>query len=89
MCFGHDDWSLYGGDLSENGDYGLTDLAGIDFVALVVSLGVEGWRVEQADNLRGDLEWALSLGRPSLLEVMVDLLRSSTLLWVLPSLDVT
>ncbi len=64
--------SLYGGDLVERGDYALTDLRGMDFVTLAAGMGVEGRRVAQPQYLRASLEWALSLGRPSLLEVMVD-----------------
>ena len=35
-------------------------------------MGVEGRRVEVPDDLRPALEWSLALGRPSLLEVMID-----------------
>ncbi|HLB12338.1 MAG TPA: thiamine pyrophosphate-binding protein [Dehalococcoidia bacterium] len=64
--------SLYGGEIAERGDYSATDLAGLDFVALAGSMGVEGRRVEVPDDLRPALEWSLALGRPSLLEVMID-----------------
>ncbi|MDP2727022.1 MAG: thiamine pyrophosphate-binding protein [Dehalococcoidia bacterium] len=64
--------SLYGGERVERRDYALADLTGIDFVALASSLGVEGRRVEKAQDLCSSLEWALALGKPSLLEVMLD-----------------
>lgn len=64
--------SLYGGERAERGDYDCTELAGIDFVALAASLGVEGRRVERPQDLRPALEWALTPARPSLLEVLLD-----------------
>ncbi len=64
--------SLYGGDCSEQSNYYCAELGGIDFVGLAGSLGVEGRRVERAQDLRASLEWSLGQNRPTLLEVLVD-----------------
>lgn len=64
--------SLYGGERTEQGNYDCAELRGIDFVALAASLGVEGRRVERPQDLRSSLEWSMTQGRPTLLEVMVD-----------------
>ncbi|MDO8689705.1 MAG: thiamine pyrophosphate-binding protein, partial [Dehalococcoidia bacterium] len=52
--------SLYGGECSEQSNYYCAELGGIDFVGLAGSLGVEGRRVERAQDLRPSLEWSLA-----------------------------
>jgi benzoylformate decarboxylase len=63
---------LYGGRIAERGEYGCVELEGLDFVQLARGFGVEGRRVAKPDELRPALEWGLALGRPALLEVMLD-----------------
>lgn len=64
--------SLYGGELSERGDYRCADLSGLDFVKLAAGMGVEGRRVERPEDLRPALEWVLGLGKPAVLDVAID-----------------
>lgn len=49
-----------------------TDLPDLDFVALAAAQGVQGLRVERAEQLRPALEQALQSGRPMLVEIEVD-----------------
>jgi benzoylformate decarboxylase len=43
----------------------------VDFVGVAEGLGVQGFRVEQPDELRPTLEKALNLGRPALVDVHI------------------
>ena len=68
------DFILYGA-LQEFGEYlgtsGLpgTDLPGLDFVALAAGYGIDGQRVESADQLDGALAAAFFDQSPHLIEV--------------------
>jgi len=43
----------------------------VDFVGVAGGLGVQGFRVEQPDELQPTLEKALNLGRPALVDVHI------------------
>lgn len=62
----------YGGELAEQGDYSCAELGGVDFVALAASMGIEGRRIERPQDVRPSLEWALALGKPCVLDVIMD-----------------
>lgn len=48
------------------------DVPDVDFVSVAKGLGVEGERVENAEDLQSSVKRALNAGRPYLLEVVVD-----------------
>lgn len=62
----------YGGVAAATGRFVGTDLGGIDFVRLARGYGVPARRVTDPADLGPAFRWALSRGRPTLVEVVID-----------------